>query len=293
MRSALVRNTVLLLLAASGIALARFHRVQATEHFLESQSYEDVYYLPPAEWLPALSFGYQEALADLIWMKSLVYIGDEFIDRGDLENVFRYGEAMVGLDPDFERVYRWVGTLGVYRPEGVTPDDVWRTVDFLQRGVDRWPDDGRLAWELAATLAYELPNFIEDQEVRDQARERALPYFMRAVRLGNAPEWMALGNIRRLQALGQNERALAHLEEMYATVSDPELAAELEAQMVELRGEGEAEALRHSREELLENHQRDFPWITPTLYLLVGERPVIDSAELRRNRYLPAHDELD
>ncbi len=293
MRSPLVRNVALLFGCIVGIAVARFHRASATEHFLNSQSYEDVYYLPPAEWLPPLSFGYQEALADLIWMKSLIYIGEEFIDEGDLENVFRYGEAMVGLDPDFERVYRWVGTLGVYRPEGVTPDDVWRTVDFLQRGVDRWPDDGRLAWELAATLAYELPNFIEDQEVRDQARERALPYFMRAVRLGNAPEWMALGNIRRLQALGQNERALAHLEEMYATVSDPELAAELEAQMVELRGEGEAEALRHSREELLENHQRDFPWIAPTLYLLVGERPVIDSAELRRNRYLPAHDELD
>ena len=64
--------------------------------------------------------GWREALADLIWMRALVYYGDEIVHEGDVEFVFEYGDAIEALDPDLVSVYRWVGTAGIYRPQAIT-----------------------------------------------------------------------------------------------------------------------------------------------------------------------------
>jgi len=278
--------------AAVLVFAMRSVRVTAMDQYLETQRYEDVYYLPPAEALPIVSLGYDRALADLIWMKALVYVGDEFVEDGNVDNVFRYGDAIVTLDPDFKRVYRWVGTMGIYRPQGgVSAEDAWRTVDFLERAARRWPDDGTIAWDLGATLAYELPMFVDMP--REELERRAIPHFMTAVRLGDSPEWMTLTNVRMLRDLGENERAVAHLEEMYATVEDAETRRSIELELAQLRGEGHAAALRAAREHLLERHQAEYPWLPPSFYLLVGPRPLVDSNALHERRFLPAVPESD
>ena len=56
---------------------------------------------------------------------------------------------VVRLDPDFLRAYRWVGMAGMYRPTGVGPDEVRRSIEYLKRGFARFPESGELAWELA------------------------------------------------------------------------------------------------------------------------------------------------
>jgi hypothetical protein len=93
-------------------------RGRAMDRYLGTQTYEDIYYLPPPEWLGAMSLGHRHALADLIWLRALIYFGDEFANRGAVKHVFNYGESMLALDPDFRRVYRWVGVAGVYTPTG-------------------------------------------------------------------------------------------------------------------------------------------------------------------------------
>ena len=48
-------------------------RGRAMDHYLASQTYEDIYYLPPPEWLDVMSLGYRRALADLIWLRASIY----------------------------------------------------------------------------------------------------------------------------------------------------------------------------------------------------------------------------
>ena len=57
------------------------HALRTHNHaaFRDAQTYEDLYYLPPTDWLRVFSFGWDEAAADLIWMRALVYFGDEFL----------------------------------------------------------------------------------------------------------------------------------------------------------------------------------------------------------------------
>jgi hypothetical protein len=221
-RSHLSAAALVLVLLAS-IPLLRTLRVRAMDHYLATQRYEDVYYLPPAQWLPVFSLGYREAAANLVWMRGLVYYGEEMVHRGGVQHVLDYGEAIVTLDPDFKAAYRWVNMAGLYNArQELTREDVERTITFLERGVRRFPDDGDLAWEMGATLAYELAPRVDDPDEKQRIHARATDYLMVAARKGAAPPWLALSNAGQLMRLGRTEQAARHLEEMYATVQDPE-----------------------------------------------------------------------
>src|SRR5262245_51129266 len=123
-------------------------RTTGQERFLKTQTYEDVYYLPPPENLKLFSLGHRAALADLIWMKALVYFGDELHHRGNAANLFRYADAILALDDHFARAYRWVASAAIYRTGHVTVDDVYKAIRYLERAVRIFPDDGEIAWDL-------------------------------------------------------------------------------------------------------------------------------------------------
>lgn len=224
-------------IALVGLALASdVLRIQAHERYQSAQRYEDIYYLPPAEWLPVLSLGWDEAAADLIWMRALIYFGEEFQHSGQVAHVFDYADAIVALDPHFLAAYRWMGMAGLYRPQAITVEDVERSIAFMKRGAELFPDDGELAWNIGAALVFELPGLLgDDAEAVRSARERGLPYLMKAVRLGAAPEWASLSNASLLLKIGQRAQAIQHLMQMRSLVKDPETRERIEARIQMLR----------------------------------------------------------
>lgn len=260
----------LLAIASDGL------RATAHSEHRAAQRYEDVYYLPPADWLRVFSLGYDEAIADLIWMRALIYFGDELQHGGNVENVFEYAEAIATLDPHFLAVYRWVGTAGIYRPINVTPDDIERSVEFMKRGARLFPENGELAWDIGAALVFELVPLLEDEEAMDRARERGMPWLMAAARRGAAPDWVVLSNASILARIGRTDQAARHLEEMYLTVEDPTTRQQIADRIRELRDRAQAEALMASMRELEEKRDEDFPYAPLGLYLLLGPRPPVD-----------------
>ena len=247
-------------------------RTRSMDHYLATQTYEDIYYLPPPNWLQVMSLGYRRALADLIWLRALIYFGDEFENRGAVKHVFNYGDSMLALDPDFRRVYRWVGVAGVYTPTGSPPEFIERAVDVLRRGVEHFPDDGQLAWDAGATIAYELlPNLPKDDPRRGRLEAEANDYMLAAARLGAGPPWLVLTNATSLRKLGEKDRELRHLEEMYAIVRDPRVKSQIEIRLSQLRSEAYAEAFRRANEEFDQRRREEFPYLPPTLYLFVAD----------------------
>jgi hypothetical protein len=241
-------------------------------HYLDTQTYEDIYYLPPPDWLEVMSLGYRRALADLIWLRALIYFGDEFINSGEVKHVHNYGESMLTLDPDFKRVYRWVGVAGVYTPKGSPPKFVERAIDVLRRGMARFPNDGDLAWDTGATILYELlPNLPLDDPERDRLEREGQDHMMAAARLGAGPDWLVITNATALRELGEKEQELRHLEEMYALVKDPNVKAQIEIRLSQLRSEAYSEAFRRVNEEFEERRQREFPYLPPTFYFFVAD----------------------
>jgi len=252
-------------------------RPQLMGRYLKSQTYEDVYYLPAAAWLPLMSLGYREALADGLWMKGLVYFGEEIRHRGNARNIYNYAESMLALDPYFRAVYRWVGMGAIYRTGKISIEDVKRAVSFLKRGANRFPNDGELAWDLAATLRYELMPYISDRREKEAMKEYAMEYMLAAARLGGGPPWLVLTNITELRRLGQAEQAVRHLEEMYASVQDPSTKQQIGFQLEHMRGLAFKEAVEHANEVLTQQRSEHFPYMNDNLYLCVGRRKVARS----------------
>ncbi|MCA9582545.1 MAG: hypothetical protein KC416_12175 [Myxococcales bacterium] len=263
-------------------------RLRSLDHFNATQSYEDIYYVPPPQWLPTLSLGYREALADLLWVRALVYFGEEMVQRGAVKHVYDYADAILTLDPMFRRVYHWVGMSGIYRPQEIGKEEVFQAIEYLERGANLFPDDGELAWDVGATYQYELKPLLDNPEDKKMADEKGLVYMQTAARLGAGPPWLVLANATRLRELGQSEQALRHLEEMYATVQDADTKAEIGRQIQRRREANYLEAFRKTFEEIESRRRADFPYLDPTLYLLVGPRPPIDgNAQLARNFATP------
>ena len=240
--------------------------------YLATQTYEDIYYLPPPDWLEVMSLGYRRALADLIWLRALVYFGDEFMNEGEVKHVHNYGESMLKLDPDFRRVYSWVGVAGVYTPKGSPPEFIEQAVDVLRRGVQRFPNDGDLAWDAGATIMYELlPHLPKDDPSRARLEAEGNEHMMAAARLGAGPDWLVITNATSLRKLGENDRELRHLEEMYALVRDTKVKAEIEVRLSQLRDEAYAEAFRRANEEFEERRLAEFPYMPSALYFFVAD----------------------
>jgi len=257
---------------------ARDLRLRAQSHFESTQEYEDIYYVPPPAWLPIFALGHDEALADLIWMRTLVYFGDELIHRGQVHHIFDYANAILTLDPDFKKVYQWAGTAGMYRPNETPLEEMYEAVDFLERGVRRFPDDGEMAWDLGASLAYELVPRVDDEDEKNRLRAAGVEHMQVAALLGAGPPWLVLTNATQLRRLGRTEQAIRHLEEMYATVTVPDVKRHIEIEIAVLRGEAHAEAMRHATEEAEARRARELPYVPATLYLLIGPRPLVDPA---------------
>jgi len=259
---------------AVGVAIVWSTRSPAMERELSFQVYEDIYYLPSPDALRVFSLGHRDALADMIWMRGLVYIGDEFRARGDVEHVHRYADAIIALSPDFVRVYSWACTMGLYQPQAPSLEDARRSVQYLEMAVRRFPDDGELAWSLAAAYLYELPSFTRDDALKREFRATGTEHMLIATRLGGGPPWAALTNAANLESLGRTEQAIAHLEQMYVLVEDADTREQIELRLEGLRAGATAEALRSAERDLRERARSSFAWIPLDFYVLVGERRI-------------------
>ena len=102
---------------------------------------------------------------------------------------------------------------------------------------------------------------------------------MMAARLGAGPPWLVLTNASSLRKLGEKDLELRHLDAVYALVRDPTVKSQIEVRIAQLRDQAYAEAFRKANEEFEQRRLREFPYLPPTLYLLVAD-PIELSAGL-------------
>ncbi len=276
-------------LLAAALATERL-RDRAQSHFIATQTYEDVYYLPPPDQLVMGSLGYRELLADLIWMKALIYFGSEIVHRGGVKNLYAYTDAMLALDPHFKKVYRWVASAAIYRTGDVTNDDIRKAIAYLERGITVFPDDGDLAWDLGATYAYELAPMLVGDDERAEARRHGLVYLQLAALRGAGPAWLALSAAGQLSRLGKTEQAIKHLQDVYATISDDSMKQQVLARLGQLRNASYAEAFQRTAQELEAARMKNFPYVDPSLFMLLGKRPPFDATALLLRGFDPQAD---
>jgi hypothetical protein len=131
-----------------------------------------------------------------------------------------------------------------------------------------------MAWDLGASLAFELAPVIRDDPAeKARVKDRGMAFLQTAARLGAGPPWLALTTSTHLLKLGRTEQAVRHLEEMYALVDDEDVRAQIATEIAVLRGEAEAAALEQTVEAFETRRQAELPYLDPGLFLLLDQPP--------------------
>jgi tetratricopeptide (TPR) repeat protein len=262
-------------------------RLDSQRHYLSTQRYEDTYYVPPEAWLRIFSLGHREALADLLWLRMLVYFGEDMSHRGSSRHLFRYADAIIALNPNFIRAYRWVATTGAYRPNGRGIEDVRKAIEYLERAAQVAPDDGHVAWELGAFYLYDLRPLLKDEAERERAKRVAFDHLKVAVLRRAAPPWMSLNIANLLTDMGERDRQIAYLQQLYEQSSERD-REQIMIQLERLKNSSFAEAFVRDHANAEAQRKRDFPYLDLEMFLQVGAKPAYDHLPLLLHGFDPS-----
>jgi tetratricopeptide (TPR) repeat protein len=166
-------------------------------------------YLPSGRHLKVASLGFEELLADLVYLWSIQYYGNYDIrDRYDyLEKI--YGEVVTELDPRYLDAYL-VGAL-IMTAEARRPEMALRLLD---KGIARNPDSWILAFE-AGFLCY--------NDLRDYAR--AAGYFEQALRVPGVPSLVRRFYAEMYRRAGDVRASLEEWSEIHETTTEEHVRA--------------------------------------------------------------------
>lgn len=260
-------------IAASLVALLGTAATQpeALRRYVAHTHYEPRYFLPSTEALPWLSLGFREAFADVIFVRALVYYGEELHHRGSLDFFDSYALAAIQLDPYFRRAYLWGGSVGLYRTQNSTiPESSFLSaIALLKQGYARFKPDGEFAWELGSVMAYEYLPTLEDGARKTELKAEAAEYLSEAAELGAGPAWLSLSSSSTLMKLGKRERARSFLQRIFPAVTDPAMKARIRRRLAILDAEDIAERQERGLLRINAARKHFFPQLSLRDYLVL------------------------
>jgi len=161
-----------------------------------------VLYLPKAQYLKYATFGYDEILADLVYIWAVQYYSNYSIfDRFQyLDHIF---EVIAELDPNYVDPYD-IGAM-----IAIQGKDIAQAFNILDRGLEKNPDE----WLFPFMAGHYAQRFIEDYKI-------AQYYYKKAMEIDGAP-----AQTRRLHAnavfmLKDYQTALKEWVEIHNTAED-------------------------------------------------------------------------
>lgn len=235
----------------------------------------DTLYLPAPHHMVRMSNGYREALADLVWVRALIFAGEHF-GYAEPRWVERYVDTINALAPNFRRPYLWGGVTAIYSgAEKIERPAVDLATRIYRSGLERFPEDHQLLYHFGMLLTHQVSS---------------TPGYSEAEREAAAAE--GVGYIRRAAAFGADPLVRQYAATLVTDYATEELAIQfLEAQLLETEDEGYRRLLRKKLDRLVgdqrraslegirarfvERHQAQLPYVPPTVFAVmdVGSRP--------------------
>lgn len=215
-------------------------------------------YLPGETTAQLVSLGHHNTLADIFWVRSLLYFANELSERQSYEWLLQYLEVIIALDTDFVDVYRWGGAALIISNKVITFEDVQRANTLLERGATQFPDNWRLPEAAAANCSYYVTD--PSPQEREQLKACQNKFVNMAAQRPGAPFTLRL--LASSLASGDEKRMCELLIDAYFSgQQDPKLRAQIENRMVGgLCGEVSADLLRDQVKRFKDAHRETYPY---------------------------------
>ncbi len=233
-------TAVLLALSVAGVASAR---LALEPEAIAAGRIRDPAWLPRAQFLRLGSFGQRLLLADLYWLRTVMYVGEAAVapERG-WAALLPLGEIVTDLDPRYGYAYQVVGSNLSGLAHRVSESD-----RILEKGMRNVPD----RWSLP--FLYAFNKFFYEGDFATAAE-----YARRASKLGRRPQLALLAANLSLVANSDDEyrSALSILEISIQQADTPELREQLRQRVAKVRTYQALSRIEHAIEAFRIQHVR-------------------------------------
>ncbi len=178
-------------------------------------------YLPKGEYLKIAVLGYDQIVADLLWLKAIQHFSGRRQTKENYLWAYHATDVVTDLDPKFTFAYQAAGTI-----LGVWGNRVEESIAILKKGIAHNPD----SWDLHFILGYDY-----FYELCDRAT--AAGYLRAASVLPGAPEYLPRLAARMTVDAGNPETALEFLGRLHAQTQDLEMRESLAQRIKEVIAE--------------------------------------------------------
>lgn len=269
-RSRTLVLSLLLIPVAAALSWQARGKIEALRAKLPAE--DNLLYLPPPDRLAPMSLGYKEALADLIWLRAVVFAGTG--RNGEKTDwLRRYVSTINHLAPQFRRPYLWGGVVSIYSGKEITRDLLDQSVAILREGLERFPEDHELLFNLGMILFrdYEGLGTMDPATIKAYKNEGA-QLIRKAAAFGAPPLIRQLA--ASLEVEGTEDALQAEfLKRQLVRAQDKELRRLLKHKLAQLDQGHQIEALEQAREAFLKAQQRDFPYLPLDLFAVLESPP--------------------
>jgi hypothetical protein len=250
-------------------------------------------FAPAPDVAPYVALGHRELLADMLWIRALVYLGS---GHDTADGVAALVEGAQAADPYFQRIYTDGVHLMLSAHHGLEPSHALRAAQLAELGTTYFPQDFDIT-DLAGTV-YSVRLSSKDPALQRAWREKGASLLERALRLPGATAEDASAAATLRTTLGEHERAVRELSELVLITNDPTEKHDMIEKLAELE-KRDATAIEIALDDARTAFEQAWfgarPELPETMFVIVGPRPApyIDFHALATDRDLVGSEPTD
>lgn len=202
---------------------------------------EEFMFLPKGEYLKPLVLGYEQLVADVVWLRTIQVLGDKVVTPQGYDWAYHALDVVTTLDPKFAYAYQLGGVN--LSALGNRPD---LSNLLLEKGMRENPD----VWQIPFYLGFN--NFFYLNDFTSAAEYMAI-----ASKLPGRPAYLPKLAARLYVQAGEPAVALDFLTRLYRETEDEKVRATLEQRIREVTVERDARFLENAIRRFREVYDRD------------------------------------
>ena len=193
------------------------------------QLVEEFMTLPQGEYLKPALLGYDQLMADYIWLRTIQVLGEKKVTSQGYDWIYHALDVVTTLDPKFDYAYKMGGVI--LSVLGNVPE---KSNQLLLKGIRENPD----VWQLPFYIGFNYFFYLNDYK-------NAAIYMSRASMLPGHPAYLPNLAARLYVQAGDSETALEFLDRMLHQTQDEKIRKTLKKRIEEIH-EGKVKGI-HER----------------------------------------------
>lgn len=179
---------------------------------------EEFIMLPKGEYLRPFVLGYDQFVADIIWLRAIQIIGDNGVTSKGFDWIYHALDVVTTLDPKFSYAYQFGGvTLAVL---GKQPE---KSNILLEKGFKENPE----VWQLPFYIGFNYFFYMQNYKL-------AAEYMAKASEIQGHPEYLPKLAARLYVQAGNPDVALEFLTRVYKETKDEKIRLTIEQRIKEV-----------------------------------------------------------